>query len=247
MRTFEPNAVLIRESAVWKNAVGEVNVDPELCTLLYLDGNSRSGELWTKEAWEAEAASCYRLRDGMYYRLESDGSEVELCRAGLSISDQEPVPYPCIQLLPEMWVLKRDETEYWDSFSRDEVGVKRVFGVYVLNKKTVVYLCELTPSYALHQMDSQYEPAWDDSVEAEIGRHEKAKDWIRDGDEQNGGSVTYLYCSAVEKMLAEQVLRPHAGDLPKGRTGGYRWVGLKAVTEEEALEEIREATNNGDL
>lgn len=238
---FEPNAVLIPKDAVDKRSSRQVTVDPEMCTLLYLDGDRLSGHAYTKEAWATGRDPEFFLRDDMYYRTLD---ETPFCRAGLSISDQEPVDGDRIQLLPDMWVLKVEETEYWELADLPSV---RVFGVYVLNKRKVNYLCEMTPSYELYRFDSQWdmdeEPLPDDPHGTLA---EKIGDAIRDG-ERGDEDVIYVHVSDVEKQLKEEI-RKHAGALPsKGSTGGYRWTDLEAVTEEDALEEIRESQCNGDL
>lgn len=248
---WKANAVLIPAEAVDQRALrGELHVDPDLCTLLYLDGDRSEGSVYEKEAWESGGFPSYILSNGSYYKVKvsEDGfweCEPEaFCRAGLSIMDQEPVPYPHIALLPEMWVLKKDETEYWEGL--DEVGIKRVFGVYLVNKSVAVHLCEFTPSYRLHRLESQYEPAWDDSAEVSSDRHEKAMEWIRNG-EVHDDPITYIHCHEVDLMLANP-LRCHYGDTPKKGVmfGGY-WCEVSSVTEDDAIAEIREWTCNGDL
>lgn len=243
-RVFTPNAVLIPQSAI--SGTTPPCTDPDECTLLYLDGDRLGGKLYDKNGWEQGGwKPRFLLIDDNYYEASSDLDPPVFCRAGLSIRDQEPVPLPRIALLPDMWVLKRDETEYWDEAFLKERRIKRIVGVYLLNKRKTVHLCEFTPSYELHRLDSQYEQGWEFDDPDYDRLNEKAFDDIR-REEAHDEGVTYVHCSDVESMLKE-VLRPHAGDLPKSSAGGYQWVGMKAVTEEDAIEEIREATNNGDL
>ena len=243
-RVFEPNAVLIPADAVTPRQPHAVDsVDPEMCTLLYLDGDRLGGYLFEKEEWEREqgGVSKFFLRDDIYYHSNGD----TFCRAGLSISDQEPVQYPHIELLPDMWVLKVDETQYWNELK--EHKIKRVFGVYVLNKRKSIHLCEVTPSYELHRFDSQFEQDWEPEDANYDRLNEAAYEHLRVGDGQCDSDVIYMHCSDVETKLKPE-LRERQGDLPDGPSGGFKLTGLKAVTEENALEEIRERfLPNGEL
>ena len=55
--------------------------------------------------------------------------------------------------LPVIKVVKIDETAYW---CRDTVkAAGRIFGVYVYDEQSVTYCCEMSPSYALHFVESQ--------------------------------------------------------------------------------------------
>lgn len=241
-RSFEPNAVLIPEKAIWSDNQGE-HADPEECTLLYLDGDRLGGELFTKEQWEREGQPSFALINGQYSVRRQD-EWWPFCPAGLGIRDQEPVEGPRIQLLPDMWILKVNETRYWTGLRKHRI--KRVFGVYALNKRSAHYLCEMTPSYELTRFDSQWD--WSKGAEdfPDFDRlNEAAWEHIRGGD-ADSEDASYVHCHDVEKRLGT-ALRVHAGDLPKGSCGGYRCTGLVSVTEEDALEEIRECTRNGDL
>ena len=55
---------------------------------------------------------------------------------------------PGQQVKPDIWVLKINETKYWDpSFAR-KCG--RLIGTYLFDRSLHVHCCELTPSYELH-------------------------------------------------------------------------------------------------
>lgn len=245
MRPFEPNSVLIPEDACWEDGEGR-HADPEKCTLLFNDGDRARGVLYAKEAWETGGVPSFNLFNDEYYKYDDGGMERLFCRAGLGIQDQEPdsATGDRIQLLPDMWVLKIDETKYWEGLK--EHKIKRVFGVYVLNKRKAAHLCEMTPSYELTPFDSQYDQGWDADNPNYDKLNEAAFDHIMRGDGEQASDVIYIHCADVEHMLKTEIRR-QAGDLPAGHAGGYHIDGVVSVTEEDALAEIREATRNGDL
>ncbi len=242
-RVFTPNAVLISASAVWRDSRGQ-HVDPDECTLLVIDGDRNHGEAYTREAWKRGGKPSYILRDDTYFKVCDDGEEEFFCRAGLSIRDQEPVEGDRIQLLPEMCVVKEDETEYWDKPFRKRHKIKRIFGVYVFNRRKACYLCEMTPSYELRFFGSQWEG--EDGYDAEDeNAAEKIDDAIRDGD-RDTEEWSYMHCADVDRLL-ETVIKEGCFP-PEGKAGsGYPITGLVSVTEEDAIEEIREWLCNGDL
>lgn len=249
VRAFEANAVLIPASAVEPARPNRrPSVDPEMCTLLMLDGDRESGLLFTKEQVSPNAVASFALEGDTYYRIVNDGLTVKrepFCRAGLSITEQESVPYPRIQLLPDMWVLKIDETRHWNGLKDHKI--RRVFGVYVLNKRAAHHLCEITPSYELHMFDSQYEQGWLPDDPNYESLNEAAQEHVRGGDWQQDSDVIYMHAPDVEKMLKTRI-RERMGDLPDGAAGGYKLTGLLSVTEEDAIEEIRDRLlPNGDL
>lgn len=251
-RVFNPNAVFIPASALPDNTASHSAIDPAECTLLYLDGDRNGGELYTREQWQSESGPAYRLRDDHYYAVSPGGEETLLCPAGLSIKDQEPVVGDRIQLLPEMFVVKMDETEYWDEEFRNKCGVKRIFGVYAFNRRKVCYLCEITPSYELVFLGSQWEGNWnpegvldEEFDEDEYQRRaDEADAEIRKGDASTE-EFSYQHCSDVDRMLQTKIKRVFFP--PEGKSGGYPMTDIASVTEEDALEEIREVWNTSEL
>jgi hypothetical protein len=245
-RVFVPNAVFIPASAVWKDRRGE-HADPEDCTPLYIEGDRNYGEVYTREAWEQGGKPSYVLRDDTYFMLCDDGKEEFLCRAGLGISDQEPVEGDRIQLLPEMWCVKEDETEYWDEQFRKRHKIKRILGVYLFNRRKAAYLCEMTPSYERRFFGSQWEPYHSFEDDDYSSKAEEIEDALRDGD-RGTEEWSYMHCSDVDRLLKTEI-KEHGGWFPPdGRGGGgYKVTGLVSVTEEDAIEEIREGMCNGDL
>jgi antirestriction protein ArdC len=148
------------------------------------------------------------------------------------------------RLLPEMFCLKEDETAYWDEQFRREHKIKRIFGVYVFNRRKALHVCEVTPSYERQFVGSQWEGK--DGYDAEDeNAAEKIDDAIREGD-IGTEEWSYMHCSDVDRTLETEIKE---GFLPpEGKAGGgYPITGLMSVTEDDAIEEIREWLCNGDL
>ena len=122
---FTPTAVLITADAEFKDG-DRTAVDPTLVTLLHLESDDNSGDLFTKEEWEQGAEPrIFRHYSGDY--------------AGLAEGER-------VELLPDMWIVKIDEREHW----RDPVilaQTSRLFGVYVFDRRQVTHCCELSGSY----------------------------------------------------------------------------------------------------
>jgi hypothetical protein len=243
-RVFVPNAVLIPASAVWRDGNGE-HADPEKCTKLYIDGDRNYGEVYRKKSWERGGKPSYVLRDNAYFKVGDGGEEEFLCRAGLSIKDQEPVEGDRIQLLPEMFVVKHDETDLYDEAWVKQYHFKRIIGVYVFNRRRAVHVCEITPSYEREFFGSQSELDLSEDEPNFEELREVAEEELRSAD-AGTEQFSYMYCSDVDALLETEIKE---GFLPpEGKAGGgYRITGLVSVTEEDAIEEIREWLCNGDL
>ena len=115
-----------------------------------------------------------------------------------------------VKVIPEIRVLKADETEYWC----DEIKakVKRIFGVYVFDWRRHVHCCELTPSYECHFVEDQAEYV-DGLSDGEI---DKLDDLIREAQAHND-PVRYYHCSNIDSlpMMANKY------SFPKGTHGVY--------------------------
>ena len=255
--TFVPNAVLIPADANWQDNDGQ-HADPDTCTLLYLDGDRTYAEIYTKEAWERSGKPSYFLQHDTYFLADENGEKTEniLGHAHLSITTQARAQADAeeaadeaagkvrdrIQLLPDMWCVKTDDTEYWDEEFRKEHKIKHIFGVYVFSKSTHCHLCEFTPSYELCFMGSQWDADLDDSDDELPDRIDEA---VREGDTSTE-EYSYMHVSDIDALLKTEIKEGFFP--PEGQGGGgYRITGLVSVTVEDAIEEIREGTNNGDL
>jgi hypothetical protein len=195
--SFQPNCVFIPESE------GD---DPErnACTLLILEGNNNYGECFTREAW-GKGKPFYIRRMGRFDAVE--GGRVEL--------------------LPDLWVVKIDEREFWCESIIAQTT--RIFGVYVFDRRRHVHCCSLTPSYELQFLGSQYE-----SVE-NIDEEWLYED-IMEGDSSTS-EVSYFDCHDIDRIL-KNVCKE--GCLPKGN-GGFQLEGIAAVTTDTAIEKAIES------
>lgn len=207
---FEPTAVLITSDAEWEEG-GRIHVDPSLVTPLHLDSRDNSGWLYTRDEWEQDREPRIYRRYGEHEGLE-EGERVEL--------------------LPDLWLVKIDETEHWiDPTILDRA--KRIFGVYVFDRRQHVHCCSFEATYELHFLGSQYEHARD-LTDAE---DEELFDAIREGDLQCE-DVSYFAVADIDRMTAEECKE---GFLPEGTSGGLKIDGLAAVVTDDAIEELREA------
>lgn len=212
---FVPNCVFIPAVAVWKDSGGQ-HVDPDDATLLMLDGDNNFGEVFTREAWESDSQPSYVRRYGKFFAADDCPIEPEVGR---------------VELLPELFVVKIDERDHW----LDPVVLgrtKRIFGVYVFDRRQHFHLCSFSASYELHFLGSQWE-----EIE---GQDEDGHDlWERiiQGDCQSE-LVSYWDRTDIDRMLVNDC---REGCLPKGSSGGFALTGIASVTTKDALEEARES------
>jgi len=94
-----------------------------------------------------------------------------------------------IQVKPRFALVKIDETEYWSPDIQEKVG--RIFGVYIVDLSCRTFCCEVTPSYSLHFVESQWvAEISEDEIEAfqdEIYLHDDPQ-----------GSIYYFHCHTVD-------------------------------------------------
>ena len=212
---FTPTAVLITPDAEWQDG-NQTRIDPELVTLLHLDSDDNSGWLYTKDEWENDCEPRIYRRYGEHEGLR-EGERVEL--------------------LPDMWIVKIDEREYWlDPVVLDRTS--RVFGVYVFDRRKHVHCCSFEATYECTFLGSQWEYArelTDDEIEDLDER-------IREGD-RDCETVSYWGVHDVDRMLAETC---REGCLPKSNAGGFK-VEVTSVVTDNAVAEIEEAYCQSEL
>jgi len=63
------------------------------------------------------------------------------------------------EIVPEIVVVRIEETSNWNVDFLRENGIVKMFGVYVYDRRKHVHCCELMPSYELHFVEHQYELA----------------------------------------------------------------------------------------
>jgi hypothetical protein len=213
---FMPNCVYIPAAASWKDRRGE-HVDPKDATLLMLEGDNNYGEVFTSEAWEGEGPPSYLRQYGQFVDANDNPIAPEQGR---------------VELLPELFIVKIDETEYWlDPVILERT--RRIFGVYVLDRRQHFHICSFSASHELFFLGSQ----WDEVERLSDEDHDDLWERITVGDGQSE-SVTYWDKSDVDRMLANSC---REGFLPTEDSGGFALTGIVSVTTEDAIEEARES------
>ena len=137
-----------------------------------------------------------------------------------------------VELLPELFVVKIDERDYW----LDPVVLartKRIFGVYVFDRRQQFHICSFSTSHELYFLGSQWEEVEGLSDE----EHDDLWERIMQGDTQSD-PVTYRDKSDIDRMLTSSC---REGFLPSDDSGGFALTGIVSVTTEDALEEARES------
>jgi hypothetical protein len=212
---FTPTAVLITSDAEFQDA-GRTAVDPELVTLLHLDSVNNCGWLFTREEWEQDREPRIYRRFGEHEGLQ-EGERVEL--------------------LPDMWIVKIDETNHWAASIQSKV--QRIFGVYCFDRRQHTHCCSLTPSYWLTFLGSQWSP----NSELNDEQCEELAGQIQEG-ERGGEYDSYFDVAAVDRMVANKC-REHF--LPFEKSGGFKVEGIKSVVTDDAVVEIQEAYQGSEL
>ena len=213
---FTPNCVFIPADALWKDSRGE-HVDPDDATLLMLDGDNNYGEVFTSEAWEHDGQASYLRRYGQFVDADDNPIELEQGR---------------VELLPELFVVKIDEREYWI----DPVilgRTKRIFGVYVFDRRQQFHICSFTATHELHFLGSQ----WEEVEGLSDDEHDDLWERITEGD-SHSDPVSYWDRWDIDRMLANAC---RDGFLPNEDSGGFALTGIVLVTAKDAIEEARES------
>lgn len=145
------------------------------------------------------------------------------------------------QMKRKFVLIKLEETMNWqhgDPAILAKAG--RIFGLYVADLSIGVHCCELTRSYELHFVESQWEGTGAELSEAD---REAVHDYIADGD-RHTPFVSYVHCHTVDGF---PVLGPARCEFfpPKGKAGGVIELGEveqdeDQVSDEEALEGMLE-------
>ena len=212
---FKPTAVLITPEAEFKDG-GRTAVDPELATLLHLDSDDNSGWLFTHDEWENDREPRIYRRYGEHEGLREDER---------------------VELLPDMWIVKIDEREYWlDPVVLDRT--RRIFGVYVFDRRKHVHCCSFEATYECTFLGSQ----WEASRELTDNETEDLDERIREGDGQCE-AVCYWGVHDIDRMLAETC---REGFLPTGNAGEFK-VEVTSVVTDDAIAEIEETYCQSEL
>jgi hypothetical protein len=214
--TFIPNCVFIPATAVLRDSRGE-HVDSEDTTPLMLVGDNNFGKLFTADAWECDGLPSYLRRSGRFVDADDNPIDPERGR---------------VELLPELHCVKIDERDYWlDPVVLERT--KRIFGVYLFDRRQHFHICSFSASHELHFLGSQWE-----SVEGLSDEdHDDLWERINEGDRQSD-PVSYWEKFDIDRMLANQC---REGFLPLKVNGGFSLTRIHSVTTEDAIEEARES------
>jgi hypothetical protein len=124
-------------------------------------------------------------------------------------------------------LVKLDETRNWEHGDPAILAMAgRIFGRYVADLSVGVHCCELTRSYELHFVESQWEGTGEELSDADRAA---VQDYLVDGDRETA-AVIYVHCHVVDGL---PVLDPQQGEFfpPKGTTGAV--IELGAVEQDE--------------
>ena len=92
-------------------------------------------------------------------------------------------------------LLKINESDKWSTFEcPHKESIKEIWAVYVYDPNWRVHLCEFTPSYELHFIETQVE--FHDGVSDED--MERIENWIMDAYSE---PITYMHCHTVNTVI----------------------------------------------
>ena len=111
--------------------------------------------------------------------------------------------------------------------------MKRIFGVYVFDRRQQFYICSFSATHELYFLGSQ----WEEIEGLSDEEHDDLWERINEGDGQSD-PVSYWDKFDIDRMLAN---RCREGFLPNEGNGGFALAGIVSVTTEDAIEEARES------
>ena len=152
------------------------------------------------------------------------------------------------QMKRKFVLIKLDETLNWqDGDPAILAKAGRIFGLYVADLSMGVHCCEMTRSYELNFVESQWEGTGKALSEEDS---ETVHDYVMEGD-RNTPPVSYMHCYAVD---AFPVLDSNKGEFfpPKDKTGAVVELGEveqdeDEVSDEDALEGMMEYVRTNGL
>ena len=145
------------------------------------------------------------------------------------------------QMKRKFVLIKLDETRNWEHGDPAILAkAGRIFGLYVADLSVGVHCCELTRSYELNFVESQWEGTGKELSEED---REAVHDYVMEGD-RDTPLVSYMHCSNVNAL---PVLDPKKGEFfpPKEKGGAMIELGEcdqdeDEVSDEDALEGMME-------
>lgn len=112
---------------------------------------------------------------------------------------------PLKEKVPAKWeVVKLNEHRFWNEHNEEGkfflANTETYFGLYAFNSNSHSFLCEVTPSYELHRVGSDY---GFNEAGNELSDDERERlHTIVDESERDEEPVTYMHVSSIENMRA---------------------------------------------
>lgn len=101
------------------------------------------------------------------------------------------------EIVPSVLAVRLDETSNWDADFLKKYRIEKVFGVYVYNRNRRVHCCEMTASYELNFVESQFE--FEAGFYPEDQLSEEIDD-LRIEAEAGTELVSYYHCHSIDKI-----------------------------------------------
>lgn len=97
---------------------------------------------------------------------------------------------------PEYHWVKYNETSAWSGGFLESIGPDaRIVTTYVFDHNSSTNLCEITPSYKLHRVGTEFSTSVDLSDE----KREEIEEKIRAAESVDSHEVIYIHCNEVTK------------------------------------------------
>jgi hypothetical protein len=103
---------------------------------------------------------------------------------------------------PDWKAVRIDATQYWDEAFLSDNRIAQIYDVYIYDANEQTYCCEMTPSFALHQVDMF--PIFKDDDPSEEDR-EFVLDALEEALAQSE-LVSYFHCRTIEALAAADVI-----------------------------------------
>jgi hypothetical protein len=101
-----------------------------------------------------------------------------------------------IPIKPDYRYVRIDETRYWNEEFLADIGPDaKIVATYIFNANEVTYCCEITPSYWLEYVGTEFSADRDITDE----EYEKFDDIIRENEMETDGH--YRHCSGVDGKI----------------------------------------------
>lgn len=107
---------------------------------------------------------------------------------------------PNCKVKPDWQSIYLDETRYWNLADADKPLIEKMIGVYVYDRNSVTYCCEVTPSYAMIHL---YNSAWVGVDCTDEDRKRIHSDYV-DAAMGSDDDVRYMHARDVDRIPDSQ-------------------------------------------